>query len=140
MITTISSGIRPSSYIVTKKSFFPVMRTFIVYSLLNFFFFGHTHDMQKFPGQGSNLCHNSGNTKSFTTRPPGNSRIYSLRNSQMYDIVVLPIVITLYTTSLIHIYLITGSLCFSNTFIQFILIHFYRIIYIFEQLVFNDSH
>ena len=42
--------------------------------LLGFFFGGgHTHDMQKFPGQGSNPSHSSDNTESLTTRPPGNS-------------------------------------------------------------------
>ena len=29
--------------------------------------------MQKFPGQGSNLCQNSDNAKSLAARPPGNS-------------------------------------------------------------------
>ena len=31
-----------------------------------FFFFGHTHSSQKFPGQGSNPCHCSDSTRSLT--------------------------------------------------------------------------
>ena len=33
------------------------------------FCFGHTHSMQKFLGQGLNLCHSSDNTGSLTERP-----------------------------------------------------------------------
>ena len=36
-------------------------------------FCGHVCGMQMFPGQGSSLCHSSDNTRSPTTRPPGNS-------------------------------------------------------------------
>ena len=43
-----------------------------------FFFFDHTYGMQNFPGQVSNLCHNSDNAGSLTTRPPGNSHVVSL--------------------------------------------------------------
>ena len=32
-----------------------------------------THSIQKFPGQRSNICHSSENTRSSTARPPGNS-------------------------------------------------------------------
>ena len=38
-----------------------------------FYFFGHTHSMSKFLGQRWNLCHNSDNAGSLTSRPPGNS-------------------------------------------------------------------
>ena len=34
-------------------------------------FFGCTHGMWKFPGQGSNPCHSNKNTKSLTARSPG---------------------------------------------------------------------
>ena len=37
------------------------------------FVFGHTHSMQKLPGQGTNLCHSSDNAGSLTARPSGNS-------------------------------------------------------------------
>ena len=39
------------------------------------FFFGQACVMLKFPGQGSNLHHSSDNTRSITTRQPGNSEI-----------------------------------------------------------------
>ena len=45
----------------------------LIISFLFFFFFGHDHKMQKLPGQGSNPSHSSDNTKSLTSRPPGNS-------------------------------------------------------------------
>ena len=44
-----------------------------------FFFFGCTHDVQKFPGRGSNLhhsinlSHSSDSARSLTTRPSGNA-------------------------------------------------------------------
>ena len=47
--------------------------------IFSFFFFGFTHGMQKFLGQGSNLSYSSNpsysrdNAGSLTTRPPGNS-------------------------------------------------------------------
>ena len=37
------------------------------------FSFGHTVDMWKFPGQGSNPSHSCDNAGSLTVRPPGNS-------------------------------------------------------------------
>ena len=46
-----------------------------------FFFFGDTHDMEKFPGEKSNLCHSSDNAESLTTRPPGNSWSVLLLNN-----------------------------------------------------------
>ena len=44
-------------------------------------FFGRTHGMQKFPGQGTNPSHSSDNAKSLTTRPPGNSQTYATFSS-----------------------------------------------------------
>ena len=35
--------------------------------------FGHAHDMQKFPGQGSNLSHSSDNAKFLTLGHQGTS-------------------------------------------------------------------
>ena len=49
---------------------------------LFFFFFGQAGGMQRFPGQGSNPCHSHGlshssdNTRSLTTRSPGNSQLF----------------------------------------------------------------
>ena len=42
------------------------------------FVFGHTCVIYKFPGQGSNLRHNSDNIRSLTTRPPENSVVLIL--------------------------------------------------------------
>ena len=44
-----------------------------IYSFLFIYFFGHSHGMQKFLGQGSNPGHSSDNARSLTAQPPGNS-------------------------------------------------------------------
>lgn len=36
------------------------------YVLIFFFFFGHVHSMQRFLGQGSNVCHSRDNARSLT--------------------------------------------------------------------------
>ena len=47
---------------------------------MNMYFFGHAHDMQKFPGWGlkphhsSDLSHSSDSAKPLTTRPPEDSK------------------------------------------------------------------
>ena len=56
-----------------------ILMTMLSLKFLGFFFFGvclffcHAHSMQKSLSQGLNLSHSSDNTKSLTTRPPGNS-------------------------------------------------------------------
>ena len=48
------------------------MLNFLTELLLFFVFvFGHTRDIWKFPGQGSNLNQSSENDESLTARPPG---------------------------------------------------------------------
>ena len=43
--------------------------------LFCFVFFGYSHGMKKFLGQGLNLSHSSDNAESLSIRPPGNSRV-----------------------------------------------------------------
>ena len=51
-----------------------------------FFFFPFCScGMQKFPGQGSNLCHNSDKAGSLTARLPGNSHLHYLTLYQKYE-------------------------------------------------------
>lgn len=45
-------------------------------------------------------------------------RVYSLNNFQLYHTAVLTLLIMLYITSLVFIYLITGSLYLLTTFLQ----------------------
>ena len=50
-------------------------------------------------------------------------RVYSLNSFQLYHAAVLTLLIMLYITSLVFIYLITGSLYLLITFIQFPFLH-----------------
>lgn len=64
--------------------FFEVLEIDVIYHYLFLFlffknlptYFGHTYDMQKFPGQWLDLHLSSDNTGSLTSRPPGNSYHY----------------------------------------------------------------
>ena len=49
--------------------------------VLLFIYFGLTWGMQKFPGQGSNLCHSSDDPGPFMVRPPGNANLFACRLS-----------------------------------------------------------
>ena len=66
-----------------KSDLFGLQFQQILFQHFLFLFFGHTHSMQNFLGQGLNLSHSSDNgshsdnMESLTTRPPGNSEIVS---------------------------------------------------------------
>ena len=54
------------------------------------FIFGYTRSMQKFPGQGWNPRHTSGNARSWTARPAGNShQMRFIIKSQHYQVLEL---------------------------------------------------
>ena len=48
-----------------------------LWEILNIFF-SRAGSKQKFPGQGSNLCHSSDNAEFLSARPPGSSNNFSL--------------------------------------------------------------
>ena len=49
------------------------------FHLSGYLFFGHAQGMGEFPGQGSNLSHNTANTESLTSRPLGDSKEMHLK-------------------------------------------------------------
>ena len=78
--------------------------------LFTFFSFGHTHSMWKFPGQGSNPYHSSGDAEYLTPRPPGNSCFFIIYFLQNIDLGTARILSMLFTAALLKPRTVLGIL------------------------------
>ena len=126
------------SYLLPSNLYFLQFLTCLFCSFLTFIkciylFFGHTHGMQKFLGQGSNLghscnqCHSSDNARSLTRWATRNSKnISTLRNNNQYTFLTLYTHFNSQTTPptsypapvfWLIIGRVWGYLCFHNTYL-----------------------